>query len=152
MNEVESVHINFTDKKISYLCVIISHQILPHENSTKRTRTLNTRLHWKCRQKENSRTVSKFIKMYWLLGRCFKLLISNKLFLCKKVLKPVWTMVWSFGDAAVRVTGKLFRISINQSIEMNRSYTCNDDIHNDLKLRLLMNRYNDSQERMAVTT
>jgi hypothetical protein len=30
-------------------------------------------------------------KMYWLLGRCSRLSLSNKLLLYKSILKPIWT-------------------------------------------------------------
>jgi hypothetical protein len=68
-------------------------------------------------------------KIYWLLGRKSKLSISNKLLICKAILKPIWTYgiqlrgTTSNSNIAIleRFHSKVFRLIVNASWYLAKS-------------------------------
>ena len=93
LNETKSVHIDFTNKRITYKPVYINKQRIPHANTAKYLgMTLDTKLRWNAHVKKKRDELGfKYKKMDYLIGRHSSLSINNKLLLYKQVLKPVWT-------------------------------------------------------------
>ena len=93
LNELKSVHINFTNKKITDpLLLEMNGTIVPHETSTKYLgMTLDTKLRWKERTKKKRAELDlKYRQYYWLIERNSKLAIQNKILIYNQILKPVW--------------------------------------------------------------
>jgi hypothetical protein len=93
LNESKSVHINFTNKRITQRPIYINGAQILYANTAKYLgMTLNAKLrcmeHIKMKRDELN---IKFRKMYWLLGCNSELFIYNKLILYKQVLRPVWS-------------------------------------------------------------
>jgi hypothetical protein len=75
-------------------------------------------------------------KMYWLLGRKFKLSTNNKLFICKAILKPIWTygiQLWGTSNSDIdileRFQSKVLRLIVNAPW-----YVPNSVIRKDLQI------------------
>jgi hypothetical protein len=89
-NSSKSAHVTFTTRRTTYPKVHIYNEQLPQAEEVKyRGLHLDGRLTWRkhilAKRKYLGITLSK---MYWLLGRKFKLSISNKLIAYKVILKP----------------------------------------------------------------
>ena len=93
LNETESVHIDFTNKRIEQKPIYINHQVVPYENTAKYLgMTLDAKLRWKTHVKKKQEELTlKYSKMFLLMGRYSALSVYNKLTLYQQVLKPVWT-------------------------------------------------------------
>ena len=70
LNEAKSVHVNFTNRKINYLPVVINQQLIPHENNAKYLgMTLDAKLHWKVHvKKKRTELNDKFRKFVGFSG------------------------------------------------------------------------------------
>jgi hypothetical protein len=93
LNESKSVHIDFTNKRITQRPIYINGtQILCANTAKYLGMTLDTKLRWKEHIKKKRDELNiKFRKRYWLLGRNSELSIYNKLILYKQVLRTVWS-------------------------------------------------------------
>lgn len=83
-NETKSVHINFTNRRITRLPIVINSQVIPYEYTAKYLdMTLYAKLKWKEHVKKKVQELNiKAKKMHWLLGRgSEKLSVHNKLLL-----------------------------------------------------------------------
>jgi hypothetical protein len=109
LNESKSVHINFTNKRITQRPIYINGTQIPYASTAKYLgMTLDTKLRWKEHIKKKCDELNiKFRKMYWLLGRNSELPIYKKLILYKQVLRPVWSygiQLWDCtSDSNIRV-------------------------------------------------
>jgi hypothetical protein len=93
LNESKSVHIDFTNKRITQRPIYINGTQILYANTEKYLgMTLDTELRWKehIKMKRDELNI-KFRNMYWLLGRNSELSTYNKFILYKQVLRPVWS-------------------------------------------------------------
>lgn len=138
LNKAKSTYVNFTNRKINYIPMVINYQTIPHANSAKYLgMTLDAKLRWKVHVKKKKEELNqKFRKMYWFLGRHSELSI-HKLLLYGQMLKPVWTC-----GVQLWVCTKKSNIKIIQTLQ-NKVLKCivnapwyirNDDIHRYLKV------------------
>jgi hypothetical protein len=76
-------------------------------------------------------------KMYWLLGRKFKLSINNKLLIYKVILKPIWTygiQIWSTtSNSSIEILER-FQSKVLRLIVDVPWYVSNSIIRNDLRI------------------
>jgi hypothetical protein len=105
LNESKSVHINFTNKRITERPIFIDGIQIPYANTAKYLgMTLDTKLRWKEHIKKKREELNmKFRKMYWLLGRNSELSAYNKLLLYKQTLRPIWSygiQLWGCASAS----------------------------------------------------
>lgn len=93
LNNLKSVHINFTLKKTTQYPLYIDGTVIPYSDSAKYLgMTLDAKLRWKEHVKKKKEELDiKLSKLYWLLGRRSKLSTYNKILIYKQVLKSVWT-------------------------------------------------------------
>ena len=93
LNELKSVHINFTNKRIeNSLPVTLNGVVVPYANTAKYLgMTLDTKLRWKEHiRKKRTELGLKYRQLYWLLGRNSQLSIHNKILIYNQILKPIW--------------------------------------------------------------
>ena len=93
INEVKSIHVNFTNRKINYHPVELNNNTIPCKETAKYLGlNLDAKLKWKEHvKKKTEESKLKYKNMYWLLGRNSQLSIRNKVLVYKQVLKQVWT-------------------------------------------------------------
>jgi hypothetical protein len=93
LNESKSVHVDFTNKRITQWPIYINGTQIPYANTVKYFgMTLGIKLRWKEHIKmKRDKLNTIFRKLYWLLGHNSELSIYNKLILYKQVLRPVWS-------------------------------------------------------------
>lgn len=137
INELKSVHVTYTLRKIQYLPVTINQRVIPHNNSAKYLgMTLDARLTWKDHVRNKCTEIKlKQRKMYWLLGRNSQLAVDNKLLLYNQILKPIWTYgatLWGCAKEANRKKIQTIQNQILRSIVNAPWYIRNDVIHADL--------------------
>jgi hypothetical protein len=66
---------------------------------------LDAKLLWKVHVKKKREELGlKYRQIYWLMGIRSALITHNKLVLYKQIVKPVWTMAYSYGGAQNRAT------------------------------------------------
>jgi hypothetical protein len=92
-NESKSIHVTFTTRRETCHPFHINNVQLPQGEDVKyHGLHLDRRLTWHkhifAKRKQLGITLTK---MYWLLGRKSKLSTSNKLLICKTILKQIWT-------------------------------------------------------------
>jgi hypothetical protein len=106
LNKSKSVHIDFTNKRLTQRPIYINGTQIPYVNTAKYlSMIINTNLRWKEHiKKKRDKLNIKFRKMYWLLGRNSELSIYNKLILYKK--SPTTSMELWFGAVPVTITSK----------------------------------------------
>jgi hypothetical protein len=92
-NETKSVHVTFTTRRATCPPVHINDVQIPQETHVKYLGLhLDRRLTWHTHVFPKRKQLGiSLTKMYWLLGRKSNLSISNKLFIYKAILKPIWT-------------------------------------------------------------
>jgi transposase len=83
LNEAKSVHVNFTNKNVNCIPVVLNSNQIPYANTAKYLgMTLDVKLRWKEHIKKKIEELNiKYRKMYWLMGRNSELSIPNKLLL-----------------------------------------------------------------------
>jgi hypothetical protein len=71
LNEAQSVHVYFTNKRCQHIPITINDKVIPRCNTAKYLgMTLDTKLHWKAHVKKKCEGLGlKYKKMYWLMGR-----------------------------------------------------------------------------------
>jgi hypothetical protein len=81
LNEIKSVHVNFTNQKVGYIQVTINGNPIPYGNMAKYLgKTLDTKLQQKEHVKKKIEELNiKYRKVKWLLGRMSQLSIQNKI-------------------------------------------------------------------------
>lgn len=140
LNELKSVHMNFTNKNIRNPPAInINESIVPYENNAKYLgMTLDTKLKWKEHVKKKREELDiKYRKMYWLLGRNSQLSIYNKILLYNQLLKPVWTYgipLWGCAKQSCIKKIQTFQNKVLRNIVNAPWYIRNRDIHRDLSI------------------
>jgi hypothetical protein len=92
-NRSKSTHVTFTNRRETCPVLYINNEPLPEAEDVKYLGIhLDKRLTWhkhiSTKQKHLGITLTK---LYWLLGRKFKLNLSNKLLIYKVAIKPIWT-------------------------------------------------------------
>jgi hypothetical protein len=142
LDESKSVHIDFTNKKISQQPIFISGTQVPYANTAKYLgMTLDAKLRWKEQIKKKRDELNiKFRKMYWLLGRKSDLSIHNKLILYKQVIHQFGVMVSSFGAAPVSLNIQVIQRYQNKVLKciVNAPwYVRNSDLHRDLGIETI---------------
>jgi hypothetical protein len=137
LNESNSVHIYFTNKRTTQRPIYINGTQIPYANTAKYLgMTLDTKLRWKEHIKMKLDELNiKFRKMYWVLGRNSELSIYNKLILYKQVLLPVWSygiQLWGCAsDSNIHVI-QHFQNKVLNCIVQAPWYIRNSDLHRDL--------------------
>lgn len=139
LNEVKSVHVNYTNRRINYLPIVINGKTVPFANKAKYLgMTLDAKLKWNEHVKKKTEELNiKFRKMYWLIGKQSELSIHNKLLIYKQVLKPVWTygaQLWGCTKKSNLLRIERFQNKVLRSIVKAPWYIRNDDIHKDLNI------------------
>lgn len=142
LNESKSTHINFTNRTVINVPIIINSQVIPSKLEAKYLgMTLDARLNWKAHVKmKRSELNLKYRRMHWLLGRKSELEISNKLLLYKQVLKPVWMYGLQLWGCTKKTNVKViqaFQNKVLRSIVDAPWYVRNDDLHRDLKMDMV---------------
>ena len=137
LNETKSVHVDFTNKKVTHIPVYINNNIIPYSNQAKYLgMTLDTRLRWKVHVKKKREELNiNFKKIYWIIGRNSSMSIENKLLLYKQVLKPVWTygiQLWGCTAQSNRNIIQRFQNNVLRCIVNAPWYIRNADLHRDL--------------------
>lgn len=137
LNESKSVHVDFTNKLISYKPVYINEQIVPYSNTAKYLgMTLDAKLRWKPHVKRKLEELKiKYRNMYWLLGRTSTLSIYNKLLLYRQILKPIWTygiQIWGCTCESNKNMIQRFQNKVIRSIVDAPWYIRNVAIQKDL--------------------
>ena len=140
LNELKSVHVNFTNKKLEAPHFLeINGTIVPHENSAKYLgMTLDTKLRWKEHvKKKKSELDLKYRQYYWLIGRNSKLAIHSKILIYNQILKPVWLygiQLWGCAnDCNIKIIQR-FQNKVLRSIVNAPWYIRNSDLHRDLHI------------------
>ena len=139
LNEMKSVHVDFTYKKIGHRPVYINHHAVPHGNTAKYLgMTLDVKLRWKPHVKKKQEELNlKYRKMYWLMNRYSTLSVYNKLLLYQQVLKPVWTygiQLWGCTSENNRSIIQRCQNKILRGIVNAPWYVRNDNLHKDLNV------------------
>lgn len=139
LNELKSVHVNFTNKKIVNVPIFIDNQPIPYANTAKYLgMTLDAKLRWKEHVKKKKDELNiKYRKMYWLLGRNSQLSVSNKLLLYKQILRPIWSygsQLWGCTKQNNLKIIETFQNKVLRNIVNAPWYSRNDDIHRDLNV------------------
>lgn len=137
LNELKSVHVDFTYKKINRLPVFVNTVQVPFANEAKYLgMTLDAKLKWKPHVKKKCEELNnKLREMYWLLGKHSKLSIENKLILYRQVLKPVWTygiQLWGCTRDSNLNSLQTFENKLLRSFVNAPWYVRNEDLHRDL--------------------
>jgi hypothetical protein len=137
LNESKSVHIDFTNMRLTQRPIYINGTQIPYANTAQYLgMTLDTKLRWKehIKMKRDKLNI-KFRKMYWLLGHNSELSIYNKLILYKQVLRPVYNygiQLWSCAsDSNIQVIQR-FQNKVLKCIVQAPWYIRNSDLHQDL--------------------
>jgi hypothetical protein len=137
LNESKSVHIDFTNKRITQRLVHINSTQIPYANTAKYLgMTLVTKLRWKEHIKIKREELNiKFRKMYWLLRCNSELSIYNKLILYKQVLWPVWSygiQLWGYAsDSNIQVIHRFQKKALKCIIQAHW-YIHNSDLHRNV--------------------
>uniref|UniRef100_A0A0A9YSX4 Putative RNA-directed DNA polymerase from transposon X-element n=2 Tax=Lygus hesperus TaxID=30085 RepID=A0A0A9YSX4_LYGHE len=139
MNEAKSVHVDFTNRRISYIPIHLNSKVIPYANEAKYLgMTLDAKLRWKAHvKKKKEELVLKFRKMYWLMGRRSKMSIQNKLTLYNQVLKPVWTygaQLWGCTAQSNRDIIQRFQNNVLRCCVDAYRYTRNVRLHIELQV------------------
>ncbi|KAF6198264.1 hypothetical protein GE061_008011 [Apolygus lucorum] len=139
LNETKSVHINFTNRKISAVEVEINSNIIPYADTVKYLgMTLDSKLNWNNHiEKKKQELKTKFRRMYWLMGRNSHLSLHNKLLIYKQILRPIWAygiQLWGCAKKSNIKKIQTFQNKLLRSIVGAPWYMRNDDIHRDLKI------------------
>lgn len=139
LNESKSVHIDFTNKKVEHIPIIINQKIVPYANTAKYLgMTLDAKLRWKEHIKKKKKELEiKYRKLHWLIGRNSTVSIGNKVLLYNQILKPTWTygiQLWGCAkktnvDIIQRFQNKVLRNIVNAPW-----FIRNTDLHRDLKV------------------
>lgn len=137
INENKSTQVDFTNKKIRHLPVMLNNVPIPHANTAKYLgMNLDAKLRWKVHVKKKCEELRlKYRKLYWLMGRNSQLSINNKLMLYRQVLKPTWTygiQLWGCTKASNLKGIQTFQNKVLRDIVNAPWYVRNDDLHRDL--------------------
>lgn len=140
LNSIKSIHVNYTNKKIQHIPIIVDGIQVPYSNTAKYLgMNLDAKLRWKEHIKKKREELNiKLRTLDWLIGRRSVLSIHNKLLIYKQILKPVWTYgIQLWGCAAKnnieiiqRFQNKALRCVVNAPW-----YVRNSDLHRDLKIK-----------------
>lgn len=144
LNETKSVRVDYTNRKVNQLPVVINNVPLPHANSAKYLgMNLDAKLRWKVHVKKKCEELRlKHRKMYWLLGRNSQLSTHNKLMLYKQILKPIWTygiQLWGCTKPTNLNIIQRFQNKVLRDIVNAPWYVRNSDLHRDLAVETVAN-------------
>lgn len=138
LNESKSVHINFTNKKISSIPAITLNGVtVPYANTAKYLgMTLDAKLRWKVHvKKKRNELDSKYREIYWLLERGSKVSTQNKILIYNQILKPVWTygiQLWGCAKTSNINIIQTWQNKVLRNIVNAPWYVRNNDLHRDL--------------------
>lgn len=143
LNESKSIHVNFTNKEVENLPIVINNERVPCKNEAKYLgMTLDAKLNWKSHIKKKREELEiKCRKMHWLLGRQSELNIHNKLLLYKQILVPVWAyglQLWGCTKRTNIKTIHVFQNKVLRNIVNAPWYVRNENIHKDLRMDTVM--------------
>ena len=140
LNELKSIQINFTNKKLPEpFPLYINGTIVSYSMNAKYLgMTLDAKLRWKEHVKKKKIELNlKYRQHYWLIGRNSKLSISNKLLIYNQILKPVWlygVQLWGCAsDSNIECIQK-FQNKVLRNIVNAPWYIRNSDLHRDLRV------------------
>ena len=95
LNADKSIHVNFTNKRITDQPISLFDVCIPYTNTAKCLGiTLDVKLRWKEHIKMKRIELNlKLSKMEWLIRRRSNLSIHNKLllYIYKQIIKPIWS-------------------------------------------------------------
>nr|AMS38375.1 hypothetical protein [Bactrocera tryoni] len=142
LNELKSIHINFTNKTATYIPLYIGNEVIPYSTSAKYLGlTLDAKLKWKEHiQRKVAELKLKYNKINWLIGKKSPLTTSNKILVYNQTLKPIWTygiQLWGcaaplYIEAVQRFQNKVLRKIVNAPW-----YIRNSDLHRDLHIKMV---------------
>jgi hypothetical protein len=130
--------VTFTTRRKTCPPVHINDVQIPQEDHVKYLgRHLDRRFTWHTHIFAKLKLGISFTKMYWLLGRKSKLSTSNKLFIYKAILEPIWTygiQLWgttsnSNIEILERFQSKVLRLIVNAP-----GYVSNSVIRKELRI------------------
>lgn len=147
LNSSKSVHIDFTNKSISYSPIAISGTTIPYANTAKYLgMTLDAKLRWKEHIKIKRLELDiKWRKLEWLIGRKSGLSINNKILLYNQILKPVWNygaQLWGCASQTNIAVIQRFQNKVLRSIVNAPWYIRNSDLHRDLGIPTVLEEIN----------
>lgn len=92
INSEKSAQITFTNRPLDCPQTTFNNIPIPMKSEIKYLRMhLDAKLNWSAHIKNKRKQIGLKVKeMYWLIGRRSQLSLSNKLLLCKTILKPIW--------------------------------------------------------------
>jgi len=139
LNEIKSVHINFTNQKTTPFAVTVNSQKIPYSNTAKYLgMTLDAKLRWKEHVKKKKEEINiKFRRMQWLMGRNSQLSLHNKILLYKQIIKPIWAYGIQLWGCTRKTNLKIMQTIQNKILRQITNaewYIRNERIHNDLKI------------------
>lgn len=140
LNELKSVHINFTNKRIeNSLPVTLNGVVVPYANTAKYLgMTLDTKLRWKEHiRKKRAELGLKYRQLYWLLGRNSQLSIHNKILIYNQILKPIWLygiQLWGCAKETNIRCIQTFQNRVLRNMVSAPWYIRNSDLHRDLRI------------------
>lgn len=139
LNNTKSLHIDFTNKKTTYLPITILGNQIPHSNTAKYLgMTLDAKLRWKEHIKiKKDELEIKLRNLNWLMGRNSTLSTHCKLALYNHMLKPVWTygaQLWGCAKKSNIEVLQRFQSKVLRNIVNAPWYVRNSDLHRDLKV------------------
>lgn len=137
LNNLKSVHVDFTNLQIHHKNIYIDNVVIPYSNSAKYLgMTLDAKLHWKEHVKKKKEELDiKLSKLYWLLGRNTKTSTFNKLLVYNQVLKPVWSygiQLWGCTSKSNVEIIQRFQNKALRSIMNVPWYVRNSDLQRDI--------------------
>ena len=155
LNETKSVRVDYTNRKVNQLPVILNNVPLPHADSAKYLgMNLDAKLRWKVHVKKRCEELRlKHRKMYWLLGRNSQLSTHNKLMLYKQILKPIWTygiQLWGCTKPSNLNIIQRFQNKVLREIVNAPWYVRNSDLHRDLAVETVANEVSNAAPKHGV--
>ena len=139
INATESVQITFTLRKGQCPPVSITNTELPVGNTIKYLGIhLDQKLNWKEHIIRKPKQVKLKVKdLYWLIGRKSPLLLENKLFLYKTIIKPIWIYGIEIWGCASKSSKAILQKTQSTTLRMMTDaprYVTNLTLHDDHKI------------------
>jgi len=138
-NESKSTHLAFTLRRVVCPAVYLNGTVIPQGTTVKYLGiNLDLRLTWKPHIHNKRKQLGLLLqRMYWIIGRKSKLSLTNKLLMCKIILKPIWTYgipLWGTASQSnieilQRLQNRILRMATNAP-----RYVSNRVLHTDLQM------------------
>lgn len=137
LNHNKSVHVDFTNNRISHHVLTIFNKTVPYSNSAKYLgMNLDAKLRWKEHIKKKKQELDiRYRELYWLLGEKSHISLHNKLMIYKQVLVPIWSygiQLWGCSHKSNIKIIQTFQNKVLRRMVNAPWYIRNSDLHRDL--------------------